>query len=224
MRRRRLLLSGGVVLGTSLGTTPVTAALQDDTDDDREEPDPIEFSGDGVTVTEEFEIEGGPTVIEGVHEGTSTFDVRAVPNEHEQEYRLLSHIGGFDGSTGAFLEDGAYVLYVDADGPWELIVRQPRVSETEAEEPPVSISGSGTDWIGPVLLDGDATVGAVYDAESPFRIAVVPQDAENNDFVWNGQELVFDAIGAFAGVTAIHTDGVGYVTVDAADEWTIEIE
>lgn len=223
MRRRQVLTGSGVVLGSALGATPIAATRQDDTDD-AEEPDPVEFAGDGVTVTEEFEIEGGPTVIEGIHEGASTFDVRAVPDENDREYRLLSHVGPFDGSTGAFLEEGVYALYVDADGQWELTLRQPRVSETEAEEPPVSITGSGTDWIGPILFDGDATVGAVYEAESAFRVDVVPQDAENNDFVWNGRELMFNAIGAFGGVTAVHTDGVGYVTVDAADEWTIEIE
>ncbi len=220
MRRRKLLERGGIVLGTPLAT----AMLQDDSDDESEEPDPVEFVGDGVTVTEEFETEGGPTLIDAIHEGESTFDVRAVPSEDGQDYSLFSQTGSFDGSTGAYIEEGTYVFYVDADGPWELVVRQSRVSETEAEEPPLSITDSGTDWIGPILFDGDTTVKAAYEAESFFRVDIVPQEVENNDFVWNGTELVFDAIGAFGGVTSVHTDGVGYVTVDAVAEWTIEIE
>ncbi|WP_241434252.1 hypothetical protein [Natronorubrum tibetense] len=223
MRRRMLLTGGGIVLGTTLGTVPATAMGQDDSDDD-EESDSIEFTGDGVTVTEEFEIDGGPTLIDGVHEGESTFEVRAVPSENGQDYSLLSHIGPFDGSTGTFVEEGTYVLYVDADGPWELTVQQPHVSEDDAENPPFSITSSGTDWIGPILFDGDTVVKAMYEAESYFRVDVVPQETENDDFVWNGRELVFDAIGPFGGVTAVHTEGVGYVTVSAVDEWTLEIE
>lgn len=209
----------------ALGVSPqVGAVTRDDTDDDNADPDPIEFTGQGVTVTDEFELEAGPTLIDAGHDGTSTFDVRAVPRENGQDYSLLTYTGEFDGSTGTFMEDGTYVLYVDADGSWELHLRQPHVSENEAEEPPISIEGTGSDWIGPILFDGETHIAAMSEDESFFGVEVVPQDVDDNEFVWDGGELVFSAVGGFDGVTTIHTDGVGYVTVDAADEWTLEIE
>lgn len=225
MHRRRLLETSSVVFGAALGTrSAATAVAQDDVDDGSAEPDPIEFVGEGVTVTDEFEIEGGPTLVDASHEGESTFYVRAVPKGDGADYSLITHTGEFDGSTGSFVEDGTYVLYVDADGPWELLVRQPRVSESSAEEPPISIEGTGADWIGPILFDGDTRVAGTYDDDSIFRVEIVPQEADDNEFVWGGGELVFETIGAFGGVTAVHTNGVGYVTVEADGEWALEIE
>lgn len=223
MRRRKLLKVSGSVFAATGGRYP-TVARQDDNEDDSTEPDPIEFTGEGATITDEFELETGPTLVEGSHGGESTFDVRIVPDESDEDYALITRVGEFEGSTGTFIEDGTYLLEVDADGPWELVVRQPRAAETEAADPPVSFEGTGTDWIGPILFDDETRVAGACEDGSVFRVELVPQNADDSEFVWGGSELIFDAIGRFLGVTDVHTDGIGYVTIDASGDWILEVE
>ena len=221
MHRRALLRRGSVVVGAAL-IGGSTAAARDEIDDG-EEMEPVEFDGEGVSVTDEIDISGGLTVIDATHTGSSTFTVQFVPAEDGVDYRLLEHTGAFDGSTGAFVEEGTYVVYVDADGPWDLTVRQPRVADDEADSLPISIDGSGTSWNGPILFEETVRVTALYEDNSGFRIGAVPQEIEDNEFVWNGSELVFDAIGPFAGATTINTDGVGYVNITADGDWAVEL-
>lgn len=223
MHRRKLLKVSGTVFAVTGGSYPA-AARQNDNEDDSTEPDPIEFAGEGETITDEFELETGPTLVEASHGGESTFDVRIVPDENEVDYALITRDGEFEGSTGTFVEDGTYLLEVDADGSWELVVRQPRAAETEAADPPVSFEGTGTDWIGPILFDDETRVAGTCEDGSVFRVELVPQNADDSEFVWGGSELIFDAIGRFLGVTDVHTDGIGYVTIDASGDWTLEVE
>ncbi|TYL36562.1 hypothetical protein CV102_22275 [Natronococcus pandeyae] len=221
MRRRTLLRSSGIIVGAALtgGSIGATAAESDE----REEPEPLEFDGEGVSVTDEFSIDGGPTVIEATHDGNSTFVIQFVPLEDGVDYRLLEHTGEFDGSAGAFVEEGSYVIYVDADGAWDVVVRQPRVSDDDAERPPLTIEGTGSNWSGPILFEETTRIAAFYEDNSNIRVEVVPQGIDDTEFVWNGSELVFDAIGPFAGVTSINTEDVGYIDITAVGDWTIEL-
>lgn len=224
MHRRTVLAGSGAALAGATGVAARAAAGRTEPDEGESEPEPLEFDGEGVTVTDEFEIDDGPTVVEGVHEGESTFFVQIVPRENGQDYTVINHFGEFDGTSGTYVEAGTYTVYVDADGAWELTVRQPRVSADEADEPPLTVSGDGSDWIGPVLFDGTTRVAARYDGEADFGVEVVPEDQDSSEFVWDGGELVFTAIGPFAGKTSVRVDGVGYVDIEATGEWTLELE
>ena len=228
MYRRRVLAGSGSIFAAVAGVTvPNIDAIQDETDSEQPESETIEFDGEGVTVTDEFEIDSGPTVIEGTHDGESDFFVRAVPREEGGDQSLINHFGAYEGSTGAFIEEGTYVIYVDADGSWELSIRQPRVSEDEATEPPVSIEGTGPDWTEPILFDETTRIAGRYDGTGNFHVEVVPQDDEDSEYLWNGGELVFHALGTFGGITSTHVDGIGYIDVEVDDEraqWMLEIE
>lgn len=221
MNRRTMVMSSGSILG---GVVGFPSAFRNENGDELTEREPIEFDGEGVTVTDGFEIDGGPTVVEGTHDGESSFFVQAVPRENGADYSFINHVGDFEGTTGAFVEEGSYVMYVDADGSWELTVRQPRVSEDEADELPLTVDGSGSDWIGPILFDGTSRIAGRYDSVGMFHVEVVPQENDASEFVWDGGELVFSVIGEFGGITSIHTDGIGYIDVDADGEWTLEVE
>lgn len=225
MRRRRLLTTSGFVLGMALKPYGrVSAVTPATTPTERKEPDPLEFEGEGVAITDEFEVKSGPVIVDSTHDGDSTFDVRAVPSENGQDYRLVTQTGIFDGTTGSFIEEGTYVLYVDADGEWTVTVRQPRVSETEADEPPISIDSSGSDWIGPILFDRTTRLAGRYRGESSFRVDLIPQAADDSEYLWEGGELIFNAIGPFEGITGVHTAGVGYLSVEGDGEWRLRIE
>jgi hypothetical protein len=221
MRRRTLLRAGGAAVGATLASGSGAVARADAIDE--ESPEPIELDGEGVSVTEELTLADGPTVIEATHTGSSTFSVQFVPVEDGTDYRLIDHTGAFDGSTGSFVEEGTYVVYVDADGAWELVVRQPSVTPKEAADPPLSIDGSGSAWDGPILFEDGTRIAALYEDNSSFRVDVVPQDIDGTEFVWNGGELIFDVIGPFAGATTVNIDGVGYIDVTAEEEWSIDI-
>lgn len=222
MHRRTVLRSGGIALGTALVRGPSTAAAAGAVEE-REEREPLAFDGEGVAVTDEFELTEGPAVVEATHAGTSTFSLQIVPRGDGEHYQLVDHTGEFDGSLGAFVEAGTYVIYVNADGPWELLLRQPRVATDDAEAPPVTLDGTGPGWSDPILFEDAVRVAALYEGNSSFRVRVVPQDPDG-EFVWGGGELVFDVIGPFVGVTTVNTSGVGYVDVAAADAWRIELE
>lgn len=228
MLRRALLVGGGTTLAGVAGlSVPITAAIQDETDGEQSESESIEFDGEGVTVTDEFEIGDGPMIVEGTHDGESDFFVRAVPREDGQDYSVINSFGEFDGTTGAFMQEGTYVMYVDADGPWELTVRQPHASEDEAADPSGSVTGAGSDWIGPIRFDESTRIGGRYDGEGTFHVRVIPQDETDSEYVWDGGELVFHALGPFSGITSTYVDGIGYLDVEAADDqtqWTLELE
>ncbi|MFA9424731.1 hypothetical protein [Natronorubrum sp. A-ect3] len=226
-RRTMLVASGPVLAGMGGSSRRALAEAQTEADDDPTASASLEFAGDGVTVTDEFEVESGPAVLEVTHDGEGEFFVQAVSRDGGQTQSLLTQFGPFDGTTGTFLEEGTYAIYVDADGEWELQLSQPDVDDDEAETPPISVTNSGPGWLGPILFDDTTLVGGAHDGDGSFRVRVIPQDADASDYVWDGGELVFHALGEFRGATSVHVDGIGYidVTVDNEQaEWAIELE
>ena len=77
--RRTLPRSGDIIVGTALTGESIDGTAAET--DEREEPEPLEFDGEGVFVTDELSIDGGPTVIEPTHNGNSTFAIQIVPLE-----------------------------------------------------------------------------------------------------------------------------------------------
>ncbi len=220
-----LAASGPVLAG--MGGSSRRAFVEAQTEADDDPTASLEFAGDGVAVTDEFEVESGPAVLEVTHDGEDEFFVQAVSRDGGQTQSLLTQFGPFDGTTGTFIEEGTYAIYVDADGEWELQLSQPDVDDDEAETPPISVTNSGPGWLGPILFDDTTLVGGAHDGDGSFRVRVIPQDADASDYVWDGGELVFHALGEFRGATSVHVDGIGYidVTVDNEQaEWAIELE
>lgn len=241
MRRRRYLVAsaglaitatGASITGASATILPETASERatgerDDAfaadsdefvaDSDEFVEDPIEFEGEGATVTDEFALEAGVTIAEAVHEGESNFIVELIPVDDGQPRLLVNVIGDFDGASGTIVEDGTYLLDVDADGPWELAVLQPEAAEDEAAPLPVEIDGDGPSWDGPYLFDGLATATGSHEGQGNFIVEVLPQDGTFS-------ELVFNEIGPFEGETTLDVDGVGYVASTADGPWTLTIE
>lgn len=212
MRRRRYLAVGFGLAATAIGGPGTTTAV-----DDLEGPDPIGFDGDGATVTDPITLEGGVTICEAVHDGESNFVVALGPTDGDRSHLLGTVIGEFDGAAGVLVDDGEYLLDVDADGAWELAVGQPRADEDEAESLPVALEGESPTWAGPLLFDGLGTATGTHDGQGNFIVEVLPQDGRF-------PELVFNELDSFEGETTFTVEGVGYVTVDAAGPWELSME
>lgn len=178
------------------------------------EPDPYSFSGTGQSVESGIEIEGGLTVVEATHDGDLSFVVSLVGGPG-RENEFISWIGGFDGARADSIDSGEYRLEVDADGSWEVEVRQPR--SATGDSLPVSLSGTAPDVIGPIQFEGEHVVAGTHGETGPFIVRV---------YRMNGlSRLIFnEAVGEFDGETTVTLDDVGWVDVNADGNWTVDIE
>lgn len=242
MQRRTFLLTGGLATTTILAgcmgadddgdSGGNNGGGSDDGNDDTEsengenengsgqdggnEPDPIEFSGSGTDVSDEFDLEGGFVIVEATHTGgESNFQIELVDENGDMAALFVNEIGEFDGESGASPEAGSYVLDISADGEWEITLRQPR--PTEGDSPPIEESGDGPSVIGPYEFDGRIQATGSYDGQSNFIVEAYPIDP-------GFQELVFNEIDSFEGSNTFSMNGLGFVVVQASGSWTLEME
>jgi len=212
MRRRQYLATSIGVVATAAGCTVIGQASQPD----GYEPI-VEFDDEGATVTDEFELEGGVTIAEAVHEGESNFIVELVPTDGKLTELLINVIGENDGASGVLADPGEYVLDVDADGEWEIDILQPDPAEANAEALPIELEGDGPTWDGPFIFEGLAQATGSHEADGNFIVEILTQDAMF-------PELVFNEIGQFEGETTFDVLGPGFITVEAAGPWTVTME
>ncbi|WP_049896561.1 hypothetical protein [Natrialba chahannaoensis] len=222
MRRRRYLAAGlgfgGMVL---MGSTLYSSASARQDTDQTVESEPITFSDAGSTVTDEFELEDGVTIVESVHDGDSNFIVDLVPTTGNRAELLVNTIGAYTGATGLIAAAGQYLLDVDADGSWEIEIQQPQATDDDAESLPASLAGDTPDWAGPFQFDGLGEARGVHEGQGNFIVEILPQ--EESVFGLTFPELVFNELDQFEGETTFSVEGIGYVTVDAAGPWEVEL-
>lgn len=181
-----------------------------------DEPDPIDFSGSGTDVTDEFDLEGGFVAVEATHTGgESNFQVELVDEQGEMAELFVNSIGEFDGELGASPKEGTYVLDINADGDWEITLRQPRPNEGESL--PVEASGDAPSVIGPYEFDGRVQASGSYEGQGNFIVEAYPVDP-------GFPELVFNEIDSFEGSNTFSMDQLGFVVVQADGDWTLELE
>ncbi|MGA1841950.1 MAG: hypothetical protein ACMUIU_15130 [bacterium] len=83
----------------------------------------LEFIGTGVNITEAFKSNGGATVFEIQHDGASNFTVRLLDYDTGEEISLLANNSGFiNVRVTKILFPKNYILEVDADGNWIIVV------------------------------------------------------------------------------------------------------
>jgi len=182
------------------------------------EPDPVEFSGQGQSVTDGFHVEGGFTVFEMEHSGRSNFQVELVHGRTGDTVEYLANeIGSWQARYPMYVESGGYVLDVNADGPWSITVRQPRLSEDDVVSFPISAAGRYPDYIGPIHFQGLVRIGADYNGDSNFAAWVLGTAGGE-------AELLFNEIGAFEGETTFGADGYGWIRVEATGPWGLAVQ
>lgn len=83
----------------------------------------LEFIGTGVNITEAFKSNGGSTVFEIQHDGADNFTVRLLDYDTGEEISLLADNSGFiNVRVTKILLPKNYILEVDADGNWIIVV------------------------------------------------------------------------------------------------------
>lgn len=184
------------------------------------EPSPITLSGSGPQASEPFQLEDGLVVARLGHQGSSNFIVYLLDGGTGQELgsSLTNQIGAFEGSTAFASGSGSYLLNVDADGPWNATIEQPR---PEDAPPTRSFSGTGqtaTDLFS--LSSGLARLQMSHQGEGNFIVYLLDRQ---------GYEVgpsIANEIGPFDGSQAVQIpeDGIYLLRVDADGPWTIEVQ
>ncbi|MGQ3411750.1 hypothetical protein ACT4ML_05750 [Natrinema sp. LN54] len=231
--RRAILTGGTVVLISGSVLSPVVA--QDDSErtngedgDDGFDPD-YEFEGTGQGVTDEIELNDGVTIGQFEYSGGASMTVSAIPqSDDDYERPIVMTDEGEAGVGGILASEGSYLfeiepLFVDidldeSDIEWRLAITQPEVNdEDDVATPPLETDGDGSTVLGPIECEGTETAAVTHDGEGSFAVDILPSEADYPD------SLFFES-GEFEGETTVSTEGTGWITVQATDTWTLEIE
>jgi hypothetical protein len=185
------------------------------------EPAPITLSGSGPAATRLFRLEAGLTVIRMTHQGTSNFIVDFLDtNGNSVAFgSVASVIDPFQGSTPVQIPRGAdYLLDVQADGPWQIVVEQPRAASAPQTRRFSGDSQQATQLF--ALSAGFHRVHMTHQGDSNFIVDLLD---ENGESVTLG---LANEIGPFDGSRAVQVpvDGIYLFSVQANGPWTINID
>ena len=202
MNRRQYLSFGatGVVLGV--------AGCMGDTEEFPPYPDSesFEFSGEGDTTTDHFElVNDGPMILDVQHEGDERFVTYAIDDEDTfvQGGPTVQAVGPYRGSSIHNLELDEYRLEIEADGEWTATVYDlPAYEDGIGHALPFEREGALGSAIGPIdfgepsqkeieirfdeavesnwvdLVDRNGEiVGTLFEGSGP----VTPDDVESDD-------------------------------------------
>lgn len=173
------------------------------------------FEGQGQTATASFPIEGGLTVFRTRHQGTSNFQVLLLDSNGEPSEFLVNEIGSHDGATGVGVRNGRYILEIEADGPWSVVVEQPRAAV--GAELPQAYQGTGQSFVGPFQGGGALRVEMTHQGESNFQVLML--DSEGNT-----EEFLANEIGSFQGSDVVSSRAELYFfTIEADGAWTVHV-
>lgn len=201
MRRRTLLAAGGLIaVSGCLGTGG-------------DEKGPTTVTGSGDHTESGIELDAGLTLVESQHSGRKGFETALVA-ESGSETVFAFHVGEYDGEGAALVDGGTYRLTVEADGDWEVEIRQPRAGS--GDPVPESVSGDRPAVRGPYEFGGQHSAVGTHDGSGDFKVQVFPATGEH-------ATLVFTDLGTFEGETDFEYEGVGWIDVEAAGEWTLEL-
>jgi len=170
-----------------------------------------EFSGEGDDVVN-VELQGGLVFFDLSHSGSSNLVMWL---RGESDDLLVNQIGQYTGTTARGVDDGQYVVAVEADGEWSLTIREPR--EQASVDVPTSSSGTGDGVTAFVSLDGLHTIKASHSGDSNFTIWLYGEDGKRLD-------LVVNEIGDYEGTNSVRvSEGVYLLIVTADGDWSVEI-
>lgn len=185
-----------------------------ETTEEVDQPEAQSFSGSGAEVEQDVPITGGLTVVDATHtNGESNFQVSLVGGEFDDLF--VNVIGDYNGETAALIDEGQYTLDVEADGDWEVEIRQPRAASGNSL--PQSFEGDAPEVRGPFEFDGSHVAAGSHSGEENFQVHVYPPEGSFG-------ELVFNEIGEYEGETTFRHSGVGWVAVQADGDWSVELE
>lgn len=178
--------------------------------------EPLDFQGDTGRTTDPFNHPGGLARFEYRHEGEEPFTVDVRTAEGRSVGTLVEAEGPASGSRYLGLDEGRYVLEVEADASWQ--VRYSAPIHEIGDALPVSYEGEGPTAVEPPFEVDEGEVNFEYrhGGEENFVVEVV--DAETGDVA----ATVADSSGETDGTTEEELDaGIYVLDVQADGEWTV---
>ncbi len=110
-------------------------------------------------------------------------------------------------------------LDVEADGPWEIVVEQPRTNEGSDQR---TFEGD-TDAVSSLieLESGNVTVDMEHQGQENFAVELLDENGAQAGF----DSLVANEIGTYSGSNSIEVpdDGTYILDVEADGPWSIEL-
>ena len=169
------------------------------------------FEGSGSGRTDEFDLGEGLVRARFAHEGAF-----AVGVEGEASGDVLARADG-DGTGESVLvvAGGSYRLDVEAEDDWAIDLVQPSVDGDDLADLPVSDSGTGPSFVGPLWTEGNVRVVATHDGDATFVVDGHGADGSREQLISRESEV--DASRSYS------AGGVVWITVEADGDWTLEV-
>lgn len=181
------------------------------------EPESQEVSGNGGDVSDSFSADGGLVTFDLEHTGESNFQVELLTDDGERVELLVNAIGDYDGAVAMYVPPGEYILDVNADGPWEGTIEQPRFSPSDVQDPPVSGDGKQHSWMGPINFDGAVEVSVEGTGDGNLAVWLATHNGEKMDLLAND-------IAPYETSTIVTQDGDGLLLIESDRAgWKIEV-
>jgi len=197
----------------------------------REQIANVTLTGTSDKVTDKFNLQAGVTIFHLTYGGAGNFAVTLKDADGGYVDLLANEIGAYSGETligvktgnivGA--ETGEHFLDIQASGPWNVTIEQPRVSSGAAL--PQTLSGSGPEASIPITLtSGVAVFNMTHTGTSNFAVTLW---ADDGDYV----DLLANEIGDYSGEKSVTVNGgilnaspgIHWLKIDADGPWTIKI-
>lgn len=185
-----------------------------------EQPKPITLSGSNNMATDFFQLEQGLAVFKMGHQGQGNFIVTLLDDQgKEVGFALGNEVGPVSVSNALRIaRPGKYVLQVEADGPWNTRIEQPRPSSAPQKTSFSSEDNTATPLF--ELSSGLKRVSMTHQGQGNFIVTLLDQEGREVAFA-----LANEVGNAQVSTTAtIPQDGIYLFTVEADGPWTIDIE
>ncbi|AHF98433.1 polysaccharide deacetylase [Halostagnicola larsenii XH-48] len=175
------------------------------------------FSGNGGSQTDEFDLASSGVECSFSHEGSGDFVVEATAIDGDLANDLLvDTTGSGPGKSFTFADEGTYQLEVEADGEWSIELDQPEVTNSDLTSLPVSESGTGSSFIGPLESEDDISLEVSHDGDGAFLI---------DGFDSSGsREQVVNKTGQFEGSRSYAVGDATWFNIEATGDWELAIE
>lgn len=191
-----------------------------------------EFSGEGDTVTDSFDIQhDGPAVLDVAHMGDGDFQVSIVDDEEQPIQRGFFPLvtGPYNGFSIHQTSVDTYRLKITASGEWTATVYDlPAYEDGTGLSLPLSREGAFGDVIGPINFPGESVEYDVRfeNTTGINRVLLINREGESVGPLFDNQRMdpeTESGIDEDGTNQTLETGGVGYVSIESTTEWTASI-
>lgn len=178
--------------------------------------EPVDFQGDAGRTTDPFDHPGGLARFEYRHDGDEAFSVDVQTSDGDSVATLVDAEGGASGSRYLGLDEGSYVLDVEAGGSWSVRYAAPLHELGDAL--PVSYEGGGPTAVEPPFEHDGGEIAFEYRHAGEEAFVVEVFDADTGEVA----ATVADTSGQAEGTTEEQLDaGIYVLGVEADGEWSL---